>query len=309
MPQQAPVQGTGDMSWLPDHRGQKREFVELFAPPPPEIGQPLSGSSTLTLGEKGTPTWLRWTLLLLPIAVTAVPAYYIFTIFDNTFVALFCLVVGLGLGLDSFRKRQFWHVCEYIGRDGLAQYELSGSRSSTPSKVVMRWTDVVAIHTNEVHHLRNNSYTHTDFAYGWADANGKVKLGIVDTYVRGRISPTSRYHFALAAERAWNQFFLPHLQAQLQREGSVPFKLASQNDQRIIRVGYGYIDFINFDAQPVRVTRQEIASFSLAGGEFQFKHVDARWYSSAGKYKFRYTSMPNAQLFLMFLENLMGMKP
>jgi hypothetical protein len=308
MPQEATVQSAGDMARLPDHQGYPRKLVVLFAPPPQEIGQPLSGSSTLELHDKGTPAWLRVTLAVLPVAVCAVPAYFIFSVLDNTFMAVFCLAVGALLGLGSWNKRAFYKTCDYIGRDGLAQFELSGNRDATPVKMAVRWSDVVALHTHELHHLRNGTYQHTDFAFGWIDANEAVKFAIVDKYIRGHISPFSRYHFARAAEQAWNQYVLPHLQAQLQREGSVPFKLALK-DQRMVRVGFGFLEFINFEAQPVRVTRPEIAEFSLAGGEFTFKHVDARWYSSAGKYKFRYTSMPNGQLFLVFLENLMGMKP
>src|SRR5262249_24582488 len=144
-------------------------------------------------------------------------------------------------------------------------------------------------------------------AYGWCDASKNVKFAIAGQYHRSAIAPNDRSNFARAAEHVWNQFYLPHLHAQLQREGAVAFRLGT-DEARVVRVGPGFLEFHGFDSQPVRVTRAEIASWSLADGEFSFKHVDARWYSGAGKFKFHYGAMPNGQLFLIMLEQLMGLR-
>jgi len=74
---------------------------------------------------------------------------------------------------------------------------------------------------------------------------------------------------------------------------------------RVVRVGPGFMEF-HFGGEPVRVTREEIGAVSLAGGQFSFKHKDAKWYRSAGKFNFPYGQMANGKVFFLVLEKLMG---
>ena len=74
---------------------------------------------------------------------------------------------------------------------------------------------------------------------------------------------------------------------------------------RWLRVGPGFLEF-HFGGEPVKVTKEEIASVSLGGGYFSFKHKDAKWFSGAGKFRFRYGGMGNGKVFILALDKLMG---
>lgn len=289
-----------NLDWLPDHTGARRDpGLEMFAPPPPEIGEPLSGSSSLRHGKQELPIAVRVFLCAVIVTIAVVVGLSM-----DSWVPYFVIAIGVVTALGVWARTGFVHHCDYIGRDGLAQIEMT-SRKGKRTIVVMRWMEAASLNTGETHHLRNNVYEKTDFAYGWWDAEKRPKFAIAGEYFRDGIPPNHRINFARAAERAWNQFLLPYVLDQLQREGSVAFRLGA-DQQKVVRVGHGFLEFHGFEAQPVRITQPEIATLSLANGYFNIKHVDARWYSGGGKFKFYYGSMPNAQLFLMMLERLLG---
>jgi hypothetical protein len=110
------------------------------------------------------------------------------------------------------------------------------------------------------------------------------------------------FRYVQAAEAAWSVHYLERAQKYLDAEGSIPFPVDSA---RVVRVGPGFMEF-HFGGEPVRLTKEDIASVSFGSGTFKFKHQDAKWYSLSGKYSFQYVNMANARVFLLALEKLMG---
>jgi len=64
--------------------------------------------------------------------------------------------------------------------------------------------------------------------------------------------------------------------------------------KRVVRVGPGFLEF-HFGDGPVRVTGEEMGKVSLDQGHFSILHKDAKWYRSAGKYRFQYGAMANGK--------------
>jgi DnaJ-class molecular chaperone len=57
-----------------------------------------------------------------------------------------------------------------------------------------------------------------------------------------------------------------------------------------------------------RVQVVDMREITLGNGVFQFKHKDAQWWSGKGKYTFTYKNIPNANLFLIYLDRLTGIR-
>src|SRR5262245_28685239 len=127
-----------NLSALPDHRGRPRETdLDMFAPPPPEIGPPISGSSSLPVGKKGMPVFVRLFLCALPLAIGALPAWFSYDYGKSAGTALFFMAIAALGSLAIWRSTTFVHMCDYVGRDGIAQFEIFSSRSAKPTAMIM----------------------------------------------------------------------------------------------------------------------------------------------------------------------------
>ena len=146
----------------------------------------------------------------------------------------------------------------------------------------------------------------TEYNYYWIGSSGQTIYQLKGRHhehqKKKRIKPGNPWYFVQAAEISWSMFYYAYLNDVLAAEGSIPFRV---DKGRYLRVGPAFLEF-HFGAEPVRVTREEIASVSLAQGQFSFKHKDAKWYSSAGKFSFAYARIGNARVFLVALEKLVG---
>lgn len=150
----------------------------------------------------------------------------------------------------------------------------------------------------------NGAYRKTSYDFRWVDERGRRVAQLTGEYVGLDRLPRAGdlFNFVAAAEVAWSLHALARAEQQLQEEGSTPFRV---DETRTLRVGPGFIEF-HFGDEPVRVHRDEIGSVSFGGGVFSFKHKDAKWYRSAGKYSFGYGDMANGKVFLLALDKLMG---
>lgn len=289
---------------VPDHRGQSRpQTMEMFAAPPAGMGEILSAESTL---RRGCRPWSLWNRIMFTAIVGALVWGALAWVQDwnsgrsnepHVVAWVGVIVFGpLAWYFTRFSKR-----CTYVGRDGIATLSAGGSRQQAR---VLVFSQAAELQAHIVRQYLNGAYVATKYHYTWRDAAGKKLFNVSCAHNCGKQAPRRLHavHFALAAERAWSEHFLRRAQAQLQSEGSIAFRVAGG---RSVRVGPGFIEF-QFGDQPERVTRDEIASVSLGNGVFSIKHKDARWYSRAGKYRFHYPAMGNAQVFILALERLMG---
>jgi hypothetical protein len=271
---------------------------ELFVPPSPQLGQLLSAGSTLVMGKRETPIGYRLAFAALPLALGVA----IVATNRNTGGK-----VGLGvcafIALIVWFKTAFRATCTYIGRDGISSTVLAGKRSAPPTTTELLFRNAVAMFTSQTHHYRNGAYQNTSYNFYWVSPQGGKLFSLAGSYNRNKPPTTDMIHFARAAEIAWSQHYIDAALQQLDREGSIAFVV---DGRRVVRVGPGFLEFVHFDDHPVRVTKAEIAKVTLGNGEFLFKHVDAKWYSREGKFKFSYANMANARVFLLVLDKLMG---
>lgn len=293
---------------IPGHNGEPRpKPADFFAPPPPELGQILSAESTLPAGKREIPLLLRLAIAgIIAAVVWGGAAWAIGTSpqwreLAPTLAVLIALVVG-GLVLYFIR---FSHTCTYVGRNGAARFRLRGSRSRAAKEYTLLFNQAAELRASQVRQHYNGVYVGTNYDYRWSDPAGRLLYRLNGTYharKKKRPKRTSGYNFALASELAWSSHYLARAQAQLEAEGSIPFRI---DNRRVVRVGPGFLEF-HFGDQPERITREDIASVSLGNGQFSFKHKDARWFSRAGKYSFAYGRMANGRVFLLAPEKLMG---
>jgi len=294
-----PAVGLQGLEGIPGHDYNPRSpSLEMFSPPPPEIGQPITGSSTLKAGENGWALWLRILLVLITLGVGGIFAS---STEDTTQIVV--IVVAVVVAWFAWAATSFSHFVTYVGDEGVARINLSGGRTGERKTELLRFADAVGLLTSTTHHSTNGSYQHTTYTYTWKDRTARDVFSISGQYNRDNIPPTDGVNYARSAEIAWSQRQLKICFEQLEREGSIAFPLASG---KVVRVGPGFLEFHGFQKEVVRVTKQEIAKVTLGGGDFFFKHVDAKWYSGKGKFEFSYANMSNARLFLLVLEKLMG---
>jgi hypothetical protein len=296
------------MEGVPDHTGEARpQPVDFFAAPPPEIGQVTSAESTLRQGKAPMSPPLRLGIMLAVLAAVALATAQLASNMHRDDRDVLYIAAGLIAAFALWfvwKLTRFVHRCSYVGNSGVALFTVKGSRNAVPRTQMFRFDQAVEVHAAQTRHFVNGVYTHTSYNYSWTSPEGKVIYRLFGKH-KGKDKLPKRgdfWHFARAAEIAFSEAVLLRAQEQLQREGSIAFRVDAK---RWVRVGPGFLEF-HFGGEPTRVTRDEIASVSLASGQFSFKHKDAKWYSRAGKYSFSYGTMANPKVFLFAMEKLMG---
>jgi hypothetical protein len=293
---------------IPDHQGQPRtKPADFFAPPPPEIGQITSAECTLVRGKRSIPFVFRLAIA----GILAALCWVVLTVSLQSPSAMglvapvfAALIAVLVVGIVLYFMR-YSHTCTYVGRDGASRFILRGSRSSAAKESTLLFNHAAELRASQVRQHYNGVYVGTNYDYRWTDPAGRLLYRLRGTYraaKKKRPKKGTDYNFALATELSWSNHYLARAQAQLEAAGSIPFSIDSR---KLVRIGPGFLEF-HFGGEPVRVTKEEIASVSLGNGTFSFKHKDARWFSSAGKFSFAYGRMANARVFMLALDKLMG---
>lgn len=293
---------------LPDHSRQRRPAeVEFFAEPPAEIGKVNSAGSTLRPGRKPMAFGVRLLIGILAGGAIVFGAYWLSrdsAPADRETCRYLGYFLGAGaLGLTLLLTR-FKVICSFVGEQGAASFTLKGRRDAKPKVQLLLFAQAEELRAKQIRHYVNGVYTGTTYDYTWADPGGQRLLRLKGNYRQRKkgLRAGEPYRFVQAAEAAWSTHYLGRANKVLKSEGSIPFRV---DKQRVVRVGPGFIEF-HFGGEPMRLTREDIASVSLGSGTFQFKHKDAKWYSLSGRYSFQYGGMANARVFLLALEQLMG---
>lgn len=293
---------------LPDHSGQQRQAeVEFFAEPPPEIGKVKSAESTLRPGREPMSFPVRLLIGVVLGGAIAFGGYYLGRSADEfdrqTYQGLgyFFGAVALGIALLATR---FKVICTFVGEEGTASFTLKGSRDGKPKVQLLQFAQAEELRARQTRQYVNGVYVGTRYDYNWTGPDKQHLWRVRGSYRQRKkgLKAGEPFRFLQAAELAWSVHYLERADKLLKSEGSIPFRV---DGHRIVRVGPGFLEF-HFGGEPVRLTREDIASVSLGSGTFQFKHKDAKWYSLSGKYSFKYGNMANAKVFLLALEKLMG---
>ncbi|HEY2586718.1 MAG TPA: hypothetical protein VGI81_13220 [Tepidisphaeraceae bacterium] len=293
---------------VPNHSRQPRDPThELFGNPPKFIGQILSADSTLKQGKDGWSAPARFAF------VASIALAVLFLIYlaarqvgpgTNITVWLIGGMFGLLIVFVAIGKTGFTAQSNYVGSERLYSVSVAGNRQNPLKEQSLQFADATELHVAQTRHYKNGAYQGTECSYAWNNADRKTLFAFRGWHHGGDKlpEPGHPYHFALAGEIAWSVYYLPVVERQLRQEGAVIFPIDSR---RSVRVAPGFMEF-HFGDEPQRINIEDIARFSLHGGEFSFKHKDARWYNREGKYKFPYASMANAKVFLLACDRLLG---
>lgn len=283
--------------------------ADFFLEPPPEIGEIVSAQSTLVESKQPFSTLVRW---MLTVGLTGL-VFYGFVLGMRAFMAnpndanqgyvLGTIAALVTMPLVIYFTR-FHHTCNYVGKSGIAEFTLSGSRNNTPRARVLLFEDCTDITTWQLRSYTNGIYSGTQYKHFWRDDEGRERFTLKGSYSSEKGTPkaVSPYWFAVAAEGQWNEFAFERMVKNYESQGYLDFRVKKKD---IVRIGNGFLEF-TFGGKTTRITPDDIKSLSLANGSFTIHTKEARWFSSKGKFEFEYGGMGNAKLFLFALERLAG---
>ncbi|HEU5116136.1 MAG TPA: hypothetical protein VFT74_05605 [Isosphaeraceae bacterium] len=272
----------------------------FFAPPPPEIGEVVTASSTLPVGKKPMSTVNRFLLAG----------------FAGSLVAVGLNLAGLETALQVlaglvvlpvvFWFTRFKHTLRYVGKNGVAILTAKSRPDRIDRTEVFLFSKASELRTGQTRQYVNGVYSGTSYAFTWTDPAGKKAFKLSGTY-RGEKNPPKPkdpFHFAESAEMAWSFHLLDQAEQELKQNGSIRFRLSGKD---WVSVGPGFLEFARKGVEE-RWEREEIGGISIGDGVFKVKRTDAQegWFSSKGVIQFTYASMSNAKLFLIALSRILG---
>ncbi len=288
------------------------EDVHFPIGPPQEIGEVTLAESRIKRDGPGMSGTVRLgiavALLLIVPAIFGYVAYVTGAASPNI-----PLVVGLGLlgaigpvlwlllGRDPGATTLF-----YVGKLGVAKIK-PDAHGGIKNQKVFEFANAANLYTSETRQDYNGVYAGTRYTYDWKDPAEKTVFRLKGSYynAKGKPKPKSPYWFAQAAEMEWTGLLLETMQAELEQEGRVVFKV-NKNDSVAVRPG---VLELTFKGTTTELPMDEIGTvqIGIGGGTFSIKSNDAKWFSGKGKFSFAYGHMANARAFLIVLEHLCGL--
>jgi hypothetical protein len=313
---------------LRTHTGEAFDSArwQLYAPPPPEIGEVLSVSCDVKHGARAPTIVARVLFAILFGAIGATIGLLagllllggisaLFHLSDATLrdgsIAVGALGGALGMYL-GFVGGGIGGALEYVGRDGLAIFHFRGRPEDTTPVRVLRFADANALTTKLTAVGAGRGPVQTKYAFEWfKGGEWAPAFEIIGTFRTEGDSasppPHDRYHFARAAEVAWTIHVRARASRELQERGYVEFKMLRGQKDPVVRVGSGFLEFVR-GGEVDRCQTGDVAEISVHDGAFTVKRRDAKvgWFSSTGVYRFPYSEMENAKCFLIVLAELAG---
>ncbi|MCI0464811.1 MAG: hypothetical protein L0Z62_48420 [Gemmataceae bacterium] len=297
---------------LTNHGGGPLERdADFFVPPPAEIGELLSAHTTMRQGDEPWSAGARasWALLGAGIGVFIGVLIDLIARIRNPGamlilpLALGGIGVAIALWATGFKRR-----CSYIGREGVARFTCTGSRRNITRAELFLFRDATELRIAQTRHYTNGVYQNTAYGFTWTDVSGLTRYVISGSHGSEQGNPplTHAYHYAASAEIAWTMHLLSQLEAQLTLGQGITFKI---NKHEWVRVSPGHLRF-SFKGQTFDCPVEEIGMARVDQGMFIIKRIDARegWFSSEGVFKFPYNQLANAQLFLILLDKVAGVR-
>jgi hypothetical protein len=215
--------------------------------------------------------------------------------------------MAIGGGVIAYYHLKFSHCCSYVGEQGIAIYRIRGSRSAKVNTQMLLFKEATNLYTSQTRNYYNGAYSGTTYSYNWILTNRqKFVLSGSHGAEKGVPGYMNEWHCANAGENAWNNTLLPAINDQLNRLGYVEFPI--QGNPQAVRIGDGFMEFVTKNGSVTRCEGTDMKDITLGGGTFKFNHKDATWWSGKGKFSFTYSNIPNARLFLICLERLMGIR-
>jgi hypothetical protein len=273
---------------------------EFFAPPPEEIGQVVTASSTLKAGKRpmGMVNRILLAGFVSSLAAVALNLLHVETAFQ--------VLAGLVVFPIVFWLTRFRQTLRYVGNHGVAILTTKSRTDRIDRTQLFLFANAAELRTGQTRQYVNGVYSGTNYQFTWTDAAGKKAFKLSGSYRAEKKPPKPKdpFHFAESAEVAWSNHLLDRTAEELTRSGSLRFRLTGKD---WVAVGPGFLEFSRKGVEE-RWGREEIGAISIADGVFKVKRVDAQegWFSSKGVVQFTYASMSNAKLFLIALHRILG---
>ena len=208
------AQGAGgvveDGTRLKDHLGRElRPNVDLFLPPPAEIGRVISAASDVRVGKA---LWSVPKKMLASLGIALALFAIVAAVFPRkpddpkgapyalgAFVGILVATVGVTF---SFKPRRL----SYLGEEGVAIFTTRSSREAA-SREVVRFADVADVQLRKWATKRQAASTWMAFDLKLLNASGAALLHLKGEYTQSPLGkvPNHAFDFAEAVERKWGQ--------------------------------------------------------------------------------------------------------
>jgi hypothetical protein len=283
----------------------------FFVAPPLEIGEiytaysPWQGDKT---GQIGAGSIIK--IFLYSLVGVAIGAGLFGAFSGENPVAL---IAGALLGGGSFAYLLYQGAAQettvtYTGARGIASYRYNSDSAKREKGNVLLFANAVELRVSQTRNYRNGMYTGTSYSFVWAGSDGKQVYTLGGTYVSetGQPKDGDPFHHARAAETAWSRYLLQFVNAELERTGAFKFNLRGKD---FIVARPGLLE-LHLDGQHVNCTVDEIAKVVMHNGFVTVRRKDAKsgflGFVSAGVFCFNYSELANGRVFMMLLDQLVG---
>ncbi|MBC8143462.1 MAG: hypothetical protein H7Y38_18695 [Armatimonadetes bacterium] len=217
---------------------------------------------------------------------------------------LVALVIGGVIGaITGFFTSKPKYETTYVGEKGVASFEYGGRDKSVGKSAVFCFDRAETLHTEMTRNYTNGAYTGTSYAFNWHDAAGRPVHKLTGAFNNkdGNPPPDDRYWFGVAAENAWSYGRLQTLRERLAAGETVSFPVKGKGAVGISLRGLT----IEISGKKDTVPLDELGDFGINNGEVTIARRDAKkgflGMGADGIYKFPYSGLGNARLFLNLL--------
>ncbi len=285
---------------------------DFFAPPPMQIGQVISGQTTLFQGKDAATTTRRLvSMIFYSLICLAIAAFIIYMFEISSKIAAFYIVIIISLGvgvLFGAYRTEFRHNCSYVGEKGVAEYWLKKNRYNQPTEKIFEFANANAMYVEKTQNFTNGVYTGTNYKYRWVDQYGNDAYMLQGLYQNKNAEPKNLsdvYYFATSAANSWNHYKLVRYIDIINQDSSVIFNVKKMK----IEMGLNMMNIYE-SGNKLAWNISDIDSVQVSEGWvtiFNSKYQELGWFSKTfgkGKITFLYSEMPNANLFLLLFESL-----
>jgi hypothetical protein len=272
----------------------------FFAPPPPEIGEVLTASSTLRWNKK--PMTMLSRFLLAGFVGSLVVAGLNLAGAGTIWQVPAAIVTVLAM----FALTRFKHRLRYVGNDGLAVLTARSRPEKITRAELFLFANASELRAGETRQYAHGVYSGTSYSFVWNDASGKKVFKLSGTYYSEKKppKPKDRFHFAESAERAWSNHLMDRATQEMSQTGALRFRLGNKD---WVAVGPGFLEFCRKGIEE-RWEKGEIGNIMIQDGVFKLKKAGAQegWFHSKGVVQFSKASISNAQVFWLATRRMLG---
>ncbi len=311
---------------VPNHGGELvNGNFQFFGEPPAEIGTLLSAQSNMKKGGKRVTIATRLiraaiVLLIFFIIATVLgilvsqpylidekplsPSFFK-TFFDKSgaFYVIISGIVAPIVAIVVFLKGK--QACTYVGTNGT--YQIDSGKSSGK---LFTFDSAEALLTARTEQFYNGVYNGTNYNYSWVNEKRKRVHTIAGQYRQKQGIPkklNDPFYFSDSASYSWNNYKYTLMLAQLKNGEVISFNAGGT----VVNMGLETFSIIHkkkqldWDVSDIEDVQVQQGFVNI----YNSKHTNMGFFAKMfgqGKVSFAYSTMPNAEIFLMLMNILLG---